>query len=649
MDSSSSISSGIAFPNYVVDTHPTGPWFYAFVVAYTGVSFILIGVLVSWGRNSEKDSLLAGEEKQQPHTYDVENDPLPVVEPVVKVENDTAPSETPSSTKPESSSSSRAPDGVEQDTEQNKNNVTEDLRTMNDGAKSLRKQVSKSRIGMVLREIDRVAYPDHDPAFISRISSQTMGAGRSAVSGNSRIQPENLSNVPSAATTSQIRSSESVTTGQQRHPTRIWDVSGRRWKNRRPIGRVDVIQNAITQEALSALSGRSRSLVGGSGGSKSFRARGSLVPDVNISSSKFSKGMSDVASSVLEEQSKDGRTLVFSSLSSSGRTRKPFRRRSHTGSISLASERSHMASIIDDITPNDAADANDPGLGNVFVSIDSAQTMSGFGVKLGCLSSPVEALLTLAEPETEIRRVIRLAAPLTLGAVSEPLFRLITAVFISNYLGLESMIAFVLVVLFVRLTSEQLSGAIIDSLSSFVQDVLHTNESDGTFLAGQYVQHGIVLQVILGVPTLAAWALTMDKVVYWLVQSDEIASIAQDYTRVVVLNYLAQAVGRTCTVVFHICGYEHFESIIDFSASALTMLAVCCIVSLVDEVNLPMLGYVQVLTGVAACMAKVAYPILRGWVRPFQKGMLQTVALYQVCSENSLLAACHRLCFFDIV
>jgi hypothetical protein len=644
MDSLSPISSGIAFPNYVVDTHPTGPWFYAFVVAYTGVSFILIGVLVSWGKNCEKDSLLPGEEKQQPHSYDVENDPLPVVEPLVKVENDTAPSETPSSTKPESSSSSRAPDGVEQDKEQNKKNATEDRRTMNDGVQSMRKQVSKSRIGMVLRELDRVAYPDHDPAFISRISSQTTieAGGRSAVSGNSRIPLENLSNVPSAATTSQIRSSESVTSGQQqRHPTRVWDVSGRRWKNRRPIGRVDVIQNAIAQEALSALSGRSRSLVGGSsGGSKSFRARGSLmIPDVNVSSSKVSKGMSDVASSVLEEQSKDGRTLIFSSRSSSGRTRKQFRRRSHTGSISLASERSHMTSIIDDITPNDAADANDPGLGNIFVSIDSAQTMSGFGVKLGCFSSPVETLLTLAEPETEIRRVIRLAAPLTLGAVSEPLFRLITAVFISNYLGLESMIAFVLVVLFVRLTSEQLSGAIIDSLSSFVQDVLHTHESDGTFLAGQYVQHGIVLQVILGVPTLATWALTMDKVVYWLVQSYEIASIAQDYTRVVVLNYLAQAVGRTCTVVFHICGYEHFESIIDFSASTLTMIAICCIVSLVDEVNLPMLGYVQVLTGVAACMAKVAYPILRGWVRPFKKGMLQTIALYQVCQENRLVAA----------
>jgi hypothetical protein len=41
----------------------------------------------------------------------------------------------------------------------------------------------------------------------------------------------------------------------------------------------------------------------------------------------------------------------------------------------------------------------------------------------------------------------------------------------------------------------------------------------------------------------------------WLLQSSEIAMIAEDYTRVVVFNNLAFAVSCTYTLVFHICGH----------------------------------------------------------------------------------------------
>jgi hypothetical protein len=342
------------------------------------------------------------------------------------------------------------------------------------------------------------------------------------------------------------------------------------------------------------------------------------------------KGMSDIATSVLEEQIRmDGTVFLNQAAIINMQSRQRFLRSSRGGSFSAASAPSIMSSIVDDITPNDAADADDPGRGNVFQAPDPVVVHKD-PIKMGCISSLIENVVELVEPDPEMKRVIRLAFPLTLGAISEPLFRTTTVAFIANYVGSESMIAYVLVVLFVRLTSEELSGAIIDALSSFLQTAFYSGEGDSTYLAGQYVQLAVLLQLVLGIPLLIVWAFVMEDAVEWLVQSSEIATIAGGYTRIIVFNYLALAVSRTYTVIFHICGHEHFESFIDFGASALTMVAVACVVGLVDEVDLNAVAYAQLMIGVTASLAKIAYPVLRGWVKPFRKGMVENLALFQV-------------------
>ena len=122
----------------------------------------------------------------------------------------------------------------------------------------------------------------------------------------------------------------------------------------------------------------------------------------------------------------------------------------------------------------------------------------------------------------------------------------------------------------------------------------------------------------------------MRPVVEWLVQSESIASIAEDYTRIAVFGYILQSISRTFTVVFHICGHEHFESVIDFVTSTMRMVAIACVVALVDSANLRTVAYIQVLVCFSACVAKIAFPIVRGWEKPFRAGIFKNCALCQV-------------------
>ena len=544
-----------AFPGYTIETNRTVEGFYIFILVYSFCVFLSIYPLAIWSQKQQQKALL--DEK--------------------KMEADDGDTEAPS--KPEKSQGNAF-------TTQNRHKNKTIIRSS-----SFTNRSDKSgTLGAFLKAVDS-SYPDRDPDFKSIISFSDLADTDPLTEGQSDI-PEGQSDIPSVATTSKINGPKAS--------SKIFDVSGRRWKHRRPIGRVDVIQNAIHSETGST-----------------------APPKKSLGKTQTTRNtMSEVASSVManENQGFHPDTLMARSSSFGGR------RLRH----SMASNRSIMSSIVDDISPNDAADALDPGRGNLFVEENfQIQIENNPPAEFKGHETYRNPLLELVTPTNETKQVLRSAFPLSIGATLEAIFRLVTACFISQYLGSKSMIAYLLVGLFVRLTSEELSGAIIDALSSFLQLSVFSGEEKAYHLSGQYIQNALVLQLVLGVPLLALWVFTMKPLVSWFVEDSSIASIAEDYVRVAVFAYLLESLSRTFTVVFHICGHEHFESIIDLTASTVQMVSIACVVALVKNTNLTTIAYIQVLIGFSAGVARIAFPMMKGWDRQFRDGLFKSCAPFQ--------------------
>lgn len=733
------------FAGYLVETNETGPGFYVFVCIYTLLAFLFIAPLVAWSRQHEENKIQqledsdAAEQTNQAGNGNVAGNASPthdLTTPVVT--NSSSEDNMEKQEKPQvqniSSGASRSGISNNRRSEHTSRRLKKQpsiksfasKRSNRPRSSSVTTSGSKSTSALrsvVLRELDQ-SYPDQDPEFqmaCIRLSQhpppiqavnhpQQPGHPPPNTKDGSKAPTETSSGVPSAATTSKVFL---LHPPQKKFSKQVLDVSGRRWKTRRPIGRVDVIQNVVASELSSLASGtdgasaflaKNRSFDGGGapgGGEGSLGPKGQKISSVASSNSRLrpaggsrlprytrQRGLSDVASSILSEQhhqlnqqpqvqvditlmkrhhqlqqfrlqqlqlqqQQQQHPFVLHRLAALQRQQQQQRyfhgRRNSRSGRSVASERSAMSSIVDDISPNDAADANDPGKGNLFIESDAKYTgkskknsynSSGFGIRAGCCTSPLERILSLARLDEDKRRVLLSSIPLTLGASSEAIFRLMTTAFISQYLGTESMVAFLLVGLFVRLTSEELADAIIDALSAFVQASMYAPSPPGeetgigfsstnTFLAGQYIQLALLLQLLLNVPLLLVWVVCMQTVVLWFVNSHTIAAIAQDYAFVVVFAYLVQSLTRTLTVAFHICGHDHFESIIDFVASTLQLICIACVVALVDNASLVTVGYVQVLITISAAIAKILYPVVRGWMQPFRKGLIQNVALFQ--------------------
>ena len=114
-----------------------------------------------------------------------------------------------------------------------------------------------------------------------------------------------------------------------------------------------------------------------------------------------------------------------------------------------------MSSIVDDISPMDAADADDPGKVRMFpTSVGTPTEFKGQTAGATACFRVLEPMLDVAEPNDEWKRLLSLAIPMCVGSMVEPFSRCVLVGILSNWVGTHAMVAYLLVNLLYRITGE---------------------------------------------------------------------------------------------------------------------------------------------------------------------------------------------------
>jgi len=543
--SSFNIFQNEPFWSYQIESKEPSPAFYGFVFIYTLIAFILIGPLVSWCRNKEENNpemfqsdgkQLEIEQRNGPdHQISSAGDHKQTARDSKEAGKDIYKnSDSSVHRKIHPNKNTRSDRSLLKNTQQRSLSSigsNSDIRTLNSryttsktvqSSTSRRSTRSSAIRAVVLRELDQ-SYPDQDPDFQNRMAlrfpigdfpqhsfqsniqngNNNIADNRSGGGSNqptetsssipSSQNPETSSSAPSAATTGRLYQNSAVNhnPSDKGFSKLVLDVGGRRWKNRRPIGRADVIENVVANNIVRQ--SPSINLNSTAKSKQSDANKMSTVPSNKDNSLKkggapnhlLGNSMSDLASSILSEQyhqlnhqpemqidisemkkhqleqlrlmhqfqmQQQRQLFAMHRMQHQQRYYSHQRRFTRFGTRSVSEKSaSVMSSIVDDISPDDAADANDPGRGNMFIQPGEKYWATGsqYGHHVGndsslepedCCLSSLESLLLLTVPDVEKRNVLRASIPLTLGASSEALFRLVTIAFISQYLGTKSMI-----------------------------------------------------------------------------------------------------------------------------------------------------------------------------------------------------------------
>jgi hypothetical protein len=493
-------------------------------------------------------------------------------------------------------------------------------------------QESKSESGLNIQEESPINPQTNQDASSPVDPSRLPSSGRRASTGGER-----LSATPSVASTSRLRNDNNVTEPGpldiSRRPIRTWDLAASRrpWGHSRPLGRADLVRRSLEAERQSQASEE------GSHGSR--RSRTSRVSAARAGQISRPRPVSDAASSVLSEEIIEGEAEFY-------RQRYVRRSRNRQRRAPSESDNSLMPPLSpDNLSPEDAADAHDVGRVNHLEDYQQEETPAY--LRWGPIPSILSCfgkVLDVAEQDYETQRILSLAIPSTIGAVAEPLFRWVLISILSFVINdTDSMTAFVLVTLFLRVTSEEISGAVIDVESNLVKEALSQGGGAGFTEAGRCVQLAIVMQILVGVPLLLIWVFFMDDVVKWFLPDHEVSDIAQiagSYAKVIIIDYILRGITRAFMLPFHMGGQAQFERNIDVLASFFTIVAIWVVARETQEEGEPSLeniGWIQVIVGIAKAITKVAYVVLRGWLQPYQSGLIGSFSLAVSCQDVCIL------------
>jgi Na+-driven multidrug efflux pump len=234
------------------------------------------------------------------------------------------------------------------------------------------------------------------------------------------------------------------------------------------------------------------------------------------------------------------------------------------------------------------------------------------------------ALRTALAWDDETVRILRLGLPYTFSHVSSELFSNICLIFVSQFIGTSSAVAYALVHILVDLTDSLLHGP-IDACSTLCS---HAIGAKNTFLAGQYLQLAILINLILNIPVLTFWYNFMYQVIVFLDWGDETtARHAQSYIRYLAVSYVFRGVSTAVWEVLDATDRAAEGALLSCIQGMVKVLILWIVCVFLPNVSLVHVGFIYSVIEFGFLVATMVWAERAGWLQAFHKGLYSKFAV----------------------
>lgn len=280
---------------------------------------------------------------------------------------------------------------------------------------------------------------------------------------------------------------------------------------------------------------------------------------------------------------------------------------------------------------------HDPGQATPFLEDDDdVETTICFGKRALCSKATIarsfNALVKIANPDKETKRLLALGVPFTLASVIGSFFDAVAVALVSNYLGVHALSAYVVTNLLVGL-----SDVFINGVSASLNTVCsHAIGAENYNLAGQYVQIAMTVYCALGVPIMGVWWFVMEDCLRLFGLNEEVVAIGGQYSKIVIFHYMFSGLFDSYTALLDISGYALPATLFDIIAGAAEAVVIWSLLAFQEGMTLKWVGVAHLVTGVTCFIFFTLIAVCRGWLDPFWDGLFKTFAI-KVRSMNDTI------------
>ena len=253
-------------------------------------------------------------------------------------------------------------------------------------------------------------------------------------------------------------------------------------------------------------------------------------------------------------------------------------------------------------------------------------------------------LWKIVKYDNETHRLVRLVVPFTLSSVANTASNLVELSIISQTLGTDAMIAYVMVQTIVGISSSFFGGFVeaVTTLSSMAYG------AENYKLAGQYVQAGGVLYVLCEIPLVFVWRVAIGKIILLMGFDQLVAALAEDYVLVQVALYMMTGMNESLHAFLQVIEREKFANFI-YVVSTIVRVGLVALFAFKLEASLVALGLVMLTNHALLFCLFVTIPMAMGWSRRFEAGLFGKCAFRDVSVVKDLLRVAPPLGFGSLL
>jgi MatE len=281
------------------------------------------------------------------------------------------------------------------------------------------------------------------------------------------------------------------------------------------------------------------------------------------------------------------------------------------------------------ISPNDAADANDPGY--YILPKQEVEDDQDIDICWGkrawwrpiILMEGFNRLVHLSEYDYEMKRVLKLCVPYSITALLEGVVDSIHVGLVSQFIGTEAVAAYTMVHVILGITSQFMKG-ILDSEATLCS---HAVGAGNYALAGQYVQVCALIFTALMIPNIALWTFYLDDVILLFGFEKHVALLGLEYGRVFLFHEWLKGIYSAYAGLLNVIGYENFITTMVVVEGLVSVVCTAVLV-LFRDATLQEVAMVHLAVGLVFFLVMVWISICHGRMHKFLSGMFGTCAIF---------------------
>jgi len=285
----------------------------------------------------------------------------------------------------------------------------------------------------------------------------------------------------------------------------------------------------------------------------------------------------------------------------------------------------------DNIFPNDAADANDPGFSNMEEEYTICCGRNAIW-RPSVIAKGLDYLFELSEYDNETKRILKLSIPFTVSAIVGEIFEIIGLAFVGHFLGTNSLAAYAIVEILLGTTGEAIDG-IVDASTTVCTHAVGTGNN---YLAGQYIQMSSILYFLGSIPCIIFWLIYTHPAVMWLQLGDEIATIGSAYAYPALVSGLVEGLSECYHNILEVTDHEQYCMYFDIVEGIIELVIEYFVLS-TWKISLAELAWLEFALGNVFLVISVVYTYKRGWMKSFWKGIFMNNSLKNTAGLMNVL------------